>query len=207
MAVNEASSRTTRGERTRARLAVAARSVLAERGYAGTRVEDIVAVAGVSHGTFYTYFENKTEVLDVLIDAAAAKLQAVVDEPWEGPGGSTVAAVIDQFVTAFTEHGDVAKVWIEASAYDDHFLQRLHQVRSGYVRRVAQVLEPALEGSGHDPAVAAAALVAMVEGYATQGLHDRQTQDRSEVVRTLTNLWLGGVVRLADGPSGPENSR
>jgi AcrR family transcriptional regulator len=190
--------RTTRGERTRARLRDAARRVFAERGYVNARVEDVVAEAGVSHGTFYTYFDNKAAALDALIDVTAHDLQAVVDEPWDGPdGAATIEAVIDRFVTVFAEHVDVMRAWLEASANEPHFRQRLREVRHGYVQRVAEVLDPVLGSTSHDPAVAAAALVAMVEGYATEGLQADADGRRSEVVRTLAGLWLGGLIRLA----------
>lgn len=192
-------ARTARGARTRARLCSAARQVLAERGYAAARVEDIVAEAGVSHGTFYTYFENKAAVLDALIDETAVALQTVVDEPWDGPdGAATIEAVIGRFAGVFADAGDVIRVWLEASALEPYFRARLREVRSGYVQRVAEVLEPVLRETSHDPTVAAAALVAMVEGYATEGLRGDALDRRAEVVRTLTGLWLGGLIRLAE---------
>lgn len=189
--------RTSRGERTAARLRDAARTVFAERGYAAARVEDIVAGAGVSHGTFYTYFENKAAALDALIDVTAADLQAVVEEPWEGPDAArAIAAVIERFVEVFASQADVMGTWLEASAHEPHFRQRLREVREGYIQRVAEQLTPALEGTGHDASVAAAALVAMVEGYATQGLRADDAVDRESRVRTLAALWFGGLVGL-----------
>ncbi|GGI04307.1 TetR/AcrR family transcriptional regulator [Egicoccus halophilus] len=192
-------ARTTRGERTAARLRAAARAVFADRGYAAARVEDVVAEAGVSHGTFYTYFENKAGALDALIDETAGQLQAVVDEPWEGTDVlTTIAAVIDRFVDVFSQHGDVVRTWLEASAHDQHFRDRLREVRTGYVERVAQNLGPALDSTPHDPQVAAAALVAMVEGYATQGMTSDDEEQRASVVRTLASIWFGGLLRLMD---------
>ena len=194
-----AGPRTPRGERTWQRVRGAARRTFAERGYAASRVEDIVALAEVSHGTFYTYFDNKASVLDALIDDTAAELQAVVDEPWDGPDGSAaVAAVIERFVTVFAAHGDVVRVWLAASATEPHFRDRLREVRAGYVRRVAEVLAPVLDGTSHRPSDAAAALVAMVEGYATEGLIEDSAERRREVVHTLSALWLGGLVRLTE---------
>ena len=191
--------RTTRGERTAARLREAARAVFAARGYAAARVEDIVAEAGVSHGTFYTYFENKAAALDGLIDETASQLQAVVDEPWEGSDVlATIASVIDRFVDVFSRHADVVRTWFEASAHDQHFRHRLRDVRTGYVERVAENLAPALDGTPHDPEVAAAALVAMVEGYATQGMTTDDEEERASVVRTLSSIWFGGLLRLMD---------
>src|SRR5262245_5035160 len=52
-----------RGEKTRLRLLDAGAAVLPQRGYHDARVDDIVAAAGLSHGTFYRYFANKDEFL------------------------------------------------------------------------------------------------------------------------------------------------
>ncbi|HEX6931902.1 MAG TPA: helix-turn-helix domain-containing protein [Streptosporangiaceae bacterium] len=48
---------------TRERLLRAAADVFAERGYDGTRVADIAAVAGVSNGAMYAHFSSKAELL------------------------------------------------------------------------------------------------------------------------------------------------
>jgi AcrR family transcriptional regulator len=54
----------TRSSRTqRGRLLVAGALVIAERGYAGATVSDIVAAAGVSRTAFYQHFEGKEECL------------------------------------------------------------------------------------------------------------------------------------------------
>jgi len=180
------------------RLRDAARRTFADRGYAGARVEDIVAEAGLSHGTFYTYFENKAAALDALIDLTSAQLQMIVDEPWDGPDASTtVRAVIHRFVAVFAEHGDVVGVWLEASAYDQHFRDRLREVRADYVRRVAEVLDPVLADGPHRAVDVATALVAMVEGYASQCLVDPDSVRRAEVVHILSRLWFGGLLELA----------
>ncbi|GAB08471.1 putative TetR family transcriptional regulator [Gordonia araii NBRC 100433] len=39
-----------------------------DNGYAAVGVKEITARASVSHGTFYNYFENRRQMLDVLID-------------------------------------------------------------------------------------------------------------------------------------------
>lgn len=190
-------SRTPRGERTAARLRDAARQVFSEHGYATARVEDIVALAGVSHGTFYTYYENKAAILDALVDRAALRLRRVVDEPWEGEDvGAVIRQVIDGFVDALADEGDVIGAWIEAAAHDDHFRDRLRLVRGEYTDTVASHLAPVVAGTGHDPTVAAGALVAMVEGYATDRLAAAGSTERHAAVTTLAELWFGGLLRL-----------
>ena len=46
----------------RDRLISAAESLFAEQGYAGTTIEQIIAKAGCSKGTFYHYFDSKEEL-------------------------------------------------------------------------------------------------------------------------------------------------
>jgi AcrR family transcriptional regulator len=192
--------RTSRGERTAARLREAARDVFATHGYATARVEDIVAVAGVSHGTFYTYYQNKAAILDALVDEAAGRLRAVVEEPWEGTDvASTIRDVIARFVDTLSEEGDVIGAWIEAAAHDLDFRDRLRDVRGEYTETVARHLTPALAGTGHDPTVAAGALVAMVEGYTTDRLAAAGSAERESAVTTLAAIWMGGLVRLSAG--------
>ena len=58
------------------------RDVFVERGYHATRVDDLAAAAGVSHGVFYRYFENKDELAIVLtVQAMRAVAEAFVEIP------------------------------------------------------------------------------------------------------------------------------
>lgn len=192
---------TTRGQRTAQRLRRSARRVFERQGFVNARVEDIVADAGVSHGTFYTYYDNKADILDALVDETEAALLAVAEESWEGPDATaTVGTVISRFLEVFMDDADVVAAWIQATAHESHFRDRLREVREGYTQRTADQLRPVLVETPHDPAVAAAALVALVEGYATQGLADASVEERAEAVRTLTAIWVGGVRELATSP-------
>ena len=65
-----ASELTVAGQRTQARLLDAGREVFARRGYFPSRVDDIVREAGVSHGAFYRYFDNKEHLARVLTAGA-----------------------------------------------------------------------------------------------------------------------------------------
>lgn len=193
-----AGPRTSRGERTAARLLMASREAFAAMGYNRARVEDITAIAGVSHGTFYTYFENKSAVLDHLVELSATRLQKIANESWEGEDvASTIHAVISRFVDALAEEGDVISAWIEAASNDQHFRDRLREVREQYTDAVAGHLAPVLVNTPHDPAVAAGALVAMVEGYTVDRLAVAGSSGRNAAVNSLATIWVGGLIRMA----------
>jgi AcrR family transcriptional regulator len=56
-----------RKEARPAELLAAALELFVERGFAGTRLDDVAARAGVSKGTLYLYFENKEELFKALV--------------------------------------------------------------------------------------------------------------------------------------------
>jgi len=61
---------------TRARLLSAAADAFAERGYDGTRVADIAAMAGVSNGALYAHFGSKAELLTGALHAHGRRVLA-----------------------------------------------------------------------------------------------------------------------------------
>jgi len=65
----------------------AALKVFAEKGFAGTRMEDIAARAGVTKGTIYLYFENKEAVFKTLVrESIGATLAGVIENVRNFPG-------------------------------------------------------------------------------------------------------------------------
>jgi AcrR family transcriptional regulator len=67
---------TDRGLRTRARLVDAARQIFAEVPFRQARLADITAAAGVSAGTFYTYFDDKEAIFREVANDVLAELSA-----------------------------------------------------------------------------------------------------------------------------------
>lgn len=189
--------RTARGRQTAARLRTAARDVFASTSYTMSRVEDVTERAGVSHGTFYTYYANRAAILDALVDDATSRIHAVLERPWQGEDlETTVHAVIADFVGALRDEADVIAAWADAAATDPHFRQRWDGLREGFRDRVAVPLRPVLASTGHDPDVVAAALVAMVEGNATGRLADADEAARDSAINTMTAIWVGGLRSL-----------
>ena len=51
-------------------IVAAALAVFGEKGFAGTRIEEIAARAGVSKGTLYLYFETKADIFRAVVEQA-----------------------------------------------------------------------------------------------------------------------------------------
>jgi AcrR family transcriptional regulator len=69
----------------RERLLAATERLIAERGCAGTSIEAIVKLAGVSSVTFYEHFPNKEECFVAAFDRAVEELRAAVPAEPSGP--------------------------------------------------------------------------------------------------------------------------
>lgn len=186
-----------RARATRESLLDAARAAFVEQGYAGTRVADVAARAGVAHGTFYTYFDSRADVLAALVDAVGDRLRGVLEREWVGGApAADVHAVVGEYVAAYADAGDLVRVWGEAAVVEPALAASRLELREQIVARVAEVLRPALDGTPHDAGLVAVALTSMVEGAGEERVVGMDGDDREAALRTLSGLWYGALTGL-----------
>lgn len=193
---------TDRGRRTRDNLLVAARAVFEDKGYAATRMADIAAAAGVSHGTTYTWFADKEAVLRALVDGMIAEVfeALAIGDDVPDPQQRMLEAN-RRYLAAYRRHGRMLEVVEEAAAVEPHYRDALAGVRRDHVARVTRDIErlqrAGVAADDVDAAVAAGALCAMVEGFGRhwygRGEHEVATHDDATAVETLTTLWVRGL--------------
>ncbi len=82
--------------------------MLAEKGFDGTTVSEIVSRAGVAQGTFYLYFPSKASLVGALCDEMFARILSAVVEATE-----------DKEAFAETLEAGVRAVFAETAAYKD----------------------------------------------------------------------------------------
>ncbi|MFC9437411.1 TetR/AcrR family transcriptional regulator [Nocardia sp. NPDC057030] len=119
--------------RRRAELVFAAYELFVDKGYRAVVVADIVARAGVGHGTFYNYFTNKRDILDAVIDHYFELIRdRVFGRVVAGQRPQTLdefcalsALVIDQcYELVREEPGLVTFILLEATSIDDRVAER-----------------------------------------------------------------------------------
>ncbi len=175
------------GEETRQRLLDAAIAALAERGYHAARVDDIVSLAGVSHGTFYLYFANKDATVLALAERCAAELGGLVAGLGEvSPGASGRKEVRDwlvDFIEHYRTYGVVIRSWVEQSANPE--LARLGVESLGKVSAV--LIDRIRETHPDDAAIRVTALIALMERFTYLAVN-RDLGDRDTVVETAATV-------------------
>jgi AcrR family transcriptional regulator len=138
--------------------------VVVRCGYRGVRVENVVAAADVSHGTFYHYFEN----IDAFIRVVTIRAVLDVREAFATlPGADDVDALrqwLRRYPSVHATKVAMMRVWMEA--VEDSF----RDDRGAVVDGIRRLLVPLLAGRdfGDDDADAVV-LLAIVEGFGSTG--------------------------------------
>ena len=181
-----------------------ARESFAELGFASTRVADIVALAGTSHGTFYTYFDDKRDALLALTQEAASAIYGAAVGPLAATKRQSPRDVIRARLTVFFrtygEWWDVVRTWDHASAIHPEVDELRGRIRASIVEQVCELLarDPELrpmDGS-LDLEITAVALTAMVEEFAGRWFALGRTLGTPEIDQ-LTALCAGALYASA----------
>jgi TetR/AcrR family transcriptional repressor of uid operon len=102
-------------EKRRRALVDAAWRCVARTGYRTLTVDDVCTEAGLSKGAFYTYFDQKQDLLLALLDDDAAGLRELVADAADQPSG---VEQIRRFVAALVDRGaDAAAVQLRADLW------------------------------------------------------------------------------------------
>jgi AcrR family transcriptional regulator len=202
---------TLRGHRTRAKLIEAARVVFENDGFADARITDITREAGMSYGSFYTYFTTKEEVFgEVAREMQREMLLAEMGSPAEEPvdpadaagdaDGSpmriydVVARANRRYLRSYERHARLMAVIEQVALHNEELYNIRREVRGAFVdrstRAIARWQAAGLADPALDPGYAASALGSMVDrfGYVWFVLGGSFEMDKA--VDNLTRLWV-----------------
>lgn len=169
----------------RSRMMVAIADAMAEKGYVGTSVADVLQRAGVSRETFYQQFASKLDCFMHAFDAAAEVLLAHVGRADDGTG-----TPIERFERSFTTyvetlaaHPALARVFlVEVYAAGPEALERRAAVQAKLVDDIAWLLGADSPQDRFACQVLVAAVGAMVTGPVIAGDADALGRLRTDVV-------------------------
>jgi AcrR family transcriptional regulator len=181
---------TAAGRRTLQGLLDAGRGVFVARGYHGTRVDDVVAAAGVSHGAFYRYFRSKDELAHVLAVRAIRHVStAFTDIPDVRDDGPAGRAALRRWLRRYnaTQSTETAmiQVWVDAAHQDAALRQDSAAALDWGRRALARFLAPREFG---DVDIDAVVMVALLSGF---GGHERPSAAIDAAAHIIERGLLG----------------
>ncbi len=202
--------RSRKGAATRARLVESAKEEFEEAGFLETRISDIAKRAGMSHGTFYHYFDSKEQIFREVAEAQEALLTAPAEADDDGDG-SAATSEFDRILRAnrrylerYRANGKIMGVIEEVSRYDS-FVSEARMRRQKHFAERAEASVRRLQAKGLanqdiDPEIAAVALGSMIARFAELWfVEDWGTYDFDKASEQLTLLWANAI-GLGDRP-------
>jgi AcrR family transcriptional regulator len=178
---------------------MAGRQVVEEKGWSGFTAEAVTAAAGVSYGTFYTYFESKEDLLRSIVQAAAGEmfLASLVppdtpDDPYE-----RIVEANRRYLSAASSASTVLRMVEQGASSDETLRALLHEIRELYIERGTEGIRR-LQAAGQadrslEPRLTAIALGAMVEQVAHLIYALREPLDVERMVDHLSRLWAAAI--------------
>src|SRR4051794_24677990 len=191
---------TDRGRRTRAALLQAGRELFEERGFADVRIDPGAERAGVSHGTFYTWFDSKESLLREIVAVVVEDVFAASAVGTRLPADAAYArieAANRLYLTAVTRHARILRVLDSLADTREEFRRLRVDLREAFVRRgmegLVRLQEVGLADPALPPRATASALGAMVEAFAHLWQDPVEDLDEDAAVDVLTRLWAGAI--------------
>jgi AcrR family transcriptional regulator len=189
-----------KGERTRRGIVTAAREVFERLGYLEARVSDIVAEAGVAHGSYYTYFPSKREVFQEIFLEVGQQITAAVTHGPEDVPGDTMANLDRanrRYLRVYRENAQILTLADQVATIDPVIHEVRLQGRSRHVARVTETIRRLQEHGKADAAVdahtTAGALVAMLSSFAYWSSVTPGEYDEEASAQAVTAIWARAI--------------
>jgi AcrR family transcriptional regulator len=190
-----------RGRLTRQRLLTAAKKVFERDGFLPARVADIAAEAGVSHGSFYHYFDSKDSIFRVIAEAVEVRLismdEGTTDNDKSNDPIEKVRAANRSYLLAYKKEAQIMRVIEEVSRYDDEVRKIRVERDSDLATRLESAIR-SLQAQGVadtriDGRYAAMALGGMVARFAEQMFVGGGRYEFEAAIDQLTLLWCNAL--------------
>jgi AcrR family transcriptional regulator len=195
--------RSPKGAETRARLLAAAKTIFEEHGFLDARISDIAERAGLSHGSFYHYFDSKEEIFREVAEAVEEQLvtplgSVILDPDSDALPAERIRDAIRFHMEGYRREARIMGVIEQVSRYDEHvkaarFRRHRHyaELVEESIRRLQRhgLVDPEL-----DPVIAAVAVGSMTSRFPEMWfVEGRLDCDFEEGVEQLTRVFINAL--------------
>lgn len=162
-------------------IAAAASTLFMEKGIAATSMDDIAKTAGYSKATLYVYFENKEEIVGILVLESMKKLYGYIDTALSGQDMTKARydAICDGLVRYREEFPFYFKMVLDKINIDFEKQDCLPEEKETY--RVGEEINE------------------KIREFLLAGMESGDLRDDLEIMPVIFNFWgmLSGIIQLA----------
>jgi len=184
-------------ERRRA-IASAAVDAIASNGLSGVKLTDIGRMAGVTTGSIAHYFSDKDAVLAAALEEVCTRLFIQIGQPDNPPTVAEIASALP----VNDEKRKEWKVWLAYWGRAPH-VPALAQIHRQYYAEIETAVAEDMEGIHPDPHMAAAAIIAAVDGIGTRATLEPDLWPEARQVALLDQLISPIIASFSPQPTSP----
>ncbi len=197
-----AGPRSRKGAKTKERLLEAAKEVFETAGFLDPRISDISKHAGLSHGSFYHYFESKEQIFREIAETQEELLTAAPADPESDTRDLSeferLLRANRRYLERYRDSGRIMRVIEEVSRYDQPVsaarMRRQKHFADRSERAIRRMQSEGMASSEVDAEIAAVALGSMVARFAELWLVDNWGgYDIDTASEQLTLLWANAI--------------
>jgi AcrR family transcriptional regulator len=196
-----------RRERTRA-LCEAAVPLFLDKGLEATTVDDITRAAGVAKGSFYRYFESKTQLVEALYAPVEQAVEQAMQRCHEALTKARTARQLNAAYAALA--AELGTVWLTAPSLVRLYLQEARGPAAAAREPIRRLGEHLMSGSialtetAHrqgllrdlPPRVTAIAVIGAVEAMLVEHFERRSLGDPAAATSALITMVLDGIRKV-----------
>ena len=160
------------GRQTMRNLLDAAMKAFDERGYHGTRVNDVVKIANTSHGTFYLYFSNKEDLIRALTMEAASEASTLsydallqAGTSLDGESWDHLRTWIGGYSSLWLRYAPLFRSWTDLANIDEGVGDQVRRMFSALNEGMASQIAAAHPSGDLDPEITSMAVLAMLDRF------------------------------------------
>ncbi|MDH6291986.1 TetR/AcrR family transcriptional regulator [Rhodococcus opacus] len=185
---------TDRGAQRKQALIQAARRVFERKGFIEATVRDITTEAGVSHGTFYTYFDTKEAAFAAVSNAVVESMLTALAVPTPSHDfHGRVRDSVRRYVHAYRPHATIIGLMEQVGTFSPEMRQLRLDVRKAFVTRTRRGIESMKARGVADPNLdaeyTAESLGAMLEYVCYVWLSLDRQFDEERLIDALSTIW------------------
>jgi AcrR family transcriptional regulator len=196
----------------------AAKEIFEENGFLDARISDIAERAGLSHGSFYHYFESKEEIFREVAaaveDTLSAPLGSVILDPASAATPQErIHEAIRQHLESYRKEARIMGVIEQVSRYDAHVRRarnaHAQQYRNQVEESIRRMQRLGMVDPGLDPAIAATVLGSMTSRFPEAWLVEGAIKcSFNDGVEQLARVFINGLgFRDTDRDGRPPTGR
>lgn len=195
---------TERGQRSRLRLADSGQALFREHRYAEVTIARIAEDAGMSVGSFYTYFETKEDLFLEILSGVFVAMYEEARHAWQHDRDfyENLVSTTRRYLTSYHAHRQIIRSGYELAASNE----AIRNVLWGWRRDIASMMLPRLiqdqqqsDATPLEPTRLMRVFGAMVDGYAKSTYSDGEfgplgKEDIEPASEIIAGVWYRAIV-------------